>query len=125
IDASQARPSPEHLGEQAKETVQGTTKHPIGQASEMIRGALAGKVEQVVPGAGEMAKKVAGSAGDMAKKVMLPARILLFALFAGGLVVGLIAGLLLGQLMNNTARSSARARAELPAPPEPERVAAR
>ena len=42
IDASQEPPSPEHLGEQAQETVQGTTKHRVGQAREMIRKAAAG-----------------------------------------------------------------------------------
>ena len=74
IDASQEPPSPEHLGEQAQETVQGTTKHRVGQAREMIRKAAAGKVEPMVSSARDTAQKVAGSAGDLAKNVVSSAR---------------------------------------------------
>jgi Protein of unknown function (DUF3618) len=132
-DATQERLGPEHVVEQARETVQATTKNRVGRARERMQEAAAGKVQpmvssasitakQVAGSASNTAKQVAGSASGVAKKVLLPA----WAIpFAGGLVIGLISGLLLGLLMNNTVRSGAVARAQLPAPPEPQDVAPR
>jgi hypothetical protein len=84
MDAGQ-QPGPEHPGEQAQETVQGTVKQRVGQAREMVRKAAAGKVEplassardtaqRVAGGARDTAQKVAGGAGDMARKVVSTTR---------------------------------------------------
>jgi len=121
-NASQERLGPEHVVEQAQETVQETTKNPVGRARERMQEAAAGKIQPMVSSARDTAKQVASSASDVAKKVLLPA---IAIPFAGGLVIGLISGLLLGLLINNTARSGAVARAQPAAAPEPQDVAPR
>jgi cell division septum initiation protein DivIVA len=140
VDASQERLGPEHVVEQAQQTVQETTKNRVGRASrarERMQQAAAGKVQPMVSSASNTAKQVAGSASntakqvagsasdvakDAAKKVLLPA---IAIPFAGGLVIGLISGLLLGLLISNTVRSGAVARAQSAAAPEPQDVAPR
>ena len=133
VNASQERLGPEHVVEQAQQTVQETTKNPVGRAREMMQERVAGTVQpmvssasdtakQVASSASDTAKQVASSASDVAKKVLLPA---VAIPFAGGLVIGLISGLLLGLLINNTARSGAVARAQPAAAPEPQDVAPR
>jgi cell division septum initiation protein DivIVA len=136
VDASQERLGPEHVVEQAQQTVQETTKNRVGRASrarERMQQAAAGKVQpmvssasntakQVAGSASNTAKQVAGSASGAAKKVLLPA---IAIPFASGLVIGLISGLLLGLLISNTVRSGAVARAQSAAAPEPQDVAPR
>jgi len=122
VNASQARRGPEHVVEQAQQTVQETTKNPVGRAREMMQEAAAGKIQPLVSSASDTAKQVASSASEVAKKVLLPA---IAIPFAGGLVIGLISGLLLGLLINNTVRSGAVARAQSAAAPEPQDVAPR
>src|SRR5207244_4869915 len=87
VNASQERLGPEHVVEQAQETVQETTKNPVGRAREMMQEAAAGKIQPMVSSARDTAKQVASSASDVAKKVLLPA---IAIPFAGGLVIGLI-----------------------------------
>ena len=122
VNASQERLGPEHVVEQAQQTVQETTKNPVGRARERMQQAAAGKVQPMVSSASNTAKQVAGSASGVAKKVLLPA---IAIPFAGGLVIGLISGLLLGLLISNTVRSGAVARAQSAAAPEPQDVAPR
>jgi len=133
VDATQERLGPQHVVEQAQETVQETTRNPVGRAREMMQERVAGTVQPLVSSASDTAKQLAGSASDTAKQVASSAsdvakKVLLPAVaipFAGGLVIGLISGLLLGLLISNTVRSGAVARARSAAAPEPQDVAPR